>query len=722
MATWPDLTEYHEALQYPERSLGDPELKKAQIEKDRFGMPKPATGGNAVAYKATEGQNVWAVRCFLRPISDHAERYAAISKHLQKNRAAHCTKFFYLADGLRIKGGTFPIVKMAWVQGPNLDRFVEGVLDKPRELAALREKFRALVRDIEAGKFAHGDLQHGNILVSGKDLLLIDYDGMWVPALIGRQATEIGHRAYQHPKRSMTDYGPYLDRFSALVIYLSLLALEINRKLWDQYYTGDNLLFVREDFNELGKSPIWSDLAALKHDEVSYLAGTLAAMVPRPVKDLPRLEAVLTKSAGLKPVQLKAGGPRAPEKPRWSDKPSKSGTAADLASQWKVVWTRPGEKTETRWKKETKDGPVVVESEVEVVAPNPVPVATIAMGALAAGVLIGTSISPELGMLAAGGGLVVTRGVTTLRKKRAFHTVIRPIEQQVLEQGKVAVPGHKSAVTSLQCTADGRRLAVVTKFGECAIWELDTDGYKVSSVRLPPFEQSAPASSNPKAAVVTDKGIVAADLVSGLKVELPVDAANRASAVAMTADGARVAVGQQQGQVHVAEVMTKRVLVQIAGMSSRVAALAFSEDGTFLAIGWTNGAVQLHRLTPKAEKVAEGSQHRTAVTALAVAKGQVFASADDSGQVVLWGKNGQKQATANAGGRGVKSLLFLGDQALAAGCADGSVKILNPSSGAVLATHSLGTAAITALAFARNKVALAAGTQSGQVSLLALET
>src|SRR5205814_6219675 len=103
MATWPDLTEYHEALQYPERSLGDPGLQKAQIEKDRFGMPKTATGGNAVAYKATEGQNVWAVRCFLRPISDHAERYAAISKHLQKNRAAHCTKFFYLADGLRIK-------------------------------------------------------------------------------------------------------------------------------------------------------------------------------------------------------------------------------------------------------------------------------------------------------------------------------------------------------------------------------------------------------------------------------------------------------------------------------------------------------------------------------------------------------------------------------------------------------------------------------------------
>ena len=170
MATWPDLTDYHEALQSPQRSLGDPDLQKAQIDKDRFGMPKPATGGNAVVYKATEGENVWAVRCFLRPISDHAERYAAISKHLSKNRSAHSTEFVYLADGLRIKGGTFPIVKMAWVQGPNLDRCVEGLLDKPRELAALRERFRTLVKDIERAKFAHGDLQHGNILVAGKDL------------------------------------------------------------------------------------------------------------------------------------------------------------------------------------------------------------------------------------------------------------------------------------------------------------------------------------------------------------------------------------------------------------------------------------------------------------------------------------------------------------------------------------------------------------------------
>jgi WD40 repeat protein len=263
---------------------------------------------------------------------------------------------------------------------------------------------------------------------------------------------------------------------------------------------------------------------------------------------------------------------------------------------------------------------------------------------------------------------------------------------------------------------------VVTKFGECGIWELDSDGYKVSSVRLPPFDQSALAYGAPKAAVVTDKAVLVIDLVAGTKAELPVDPTNRAFTAAATADGTKVAFGQQLGLVQVVEVASKRTLVQIAGMTSRITALAFSEDGMVLVLGSNGGTVQIHRLSPRAEKLGEGVHHRAAVTAVAAApKGQAFASAEDSGQVVLWGKNGQKVGTANAGGRGVKSLSFLGEQALAAGCADGTVKILNPSSGAVLATHTIGASAVTALAYAKDKLALAVGTQSGQVSMLALE-
>ena len=154
-----------------------------------------------------------------------------------------------------------------------------------------------------------------------------------------------------------------------------------------------------------------------------------------------------------------------------------------------------------------------------------------------------------------------------MQKKRVKHTVIRPVEQQVLEQFQTAVAGHKSAVTSLCCSPDGRRLSVVTKFGECASWELDTDGYKVSAVRLPPFEQSALASGSPKAVVATGSAVLVADLLSGAKEEIAVD---RASAVATTPDAAKLVFGRQQGQVLVVEVASKRTLHQIDGANARV--------------------------------------------------------------------------------------------------------------------------------------------------------
>src|SRR5438046_3640696 len=91
MGAWPDLTEYHEAVQHPPKAFADPGLKGVTLELDRFGMPKPATGGNAVVYKANEPggflifKKTWAIRCFLRPISDHAERYEAISKRSEEH-------------------------------------------------------------------------------------------------------------------------------------------------------------------------------------------------------------------------------------------------------------------------------------------------------------------------------------------------------------------------------------------------------------------------------------------------------------------------------------------------------------------------------------------------------------------------------------------------------------------------------------------------------------
>ncbi len=316
MGAWPDLTEYHEAVQHPPKAFADPGLQAVTLELDRFGMPKPATGGNAVVYKATEPggflrfKKTWAIRCFLRPISDHAERYEAISKHLRTVRLPYDVNFQFLKRGIQIRSNWFPIVKMQWAKGDLLHSHIEKHLGDPVTLAALREKWLILVRHLEAARVAHGDLQHGNIMVRGGSIHLVDYDGMWVPALRGRHATEIGHRAYQHPERSGEDYGQEIDRFSALVIYLSLAALERDVTLWERFHTGDNLIFVRQDFQQLGRSAIWEHLRRIGSGQIDQLTAALAGMVLEHPMKVGNLDIVLKNLTSFKfPTSIPAATP-----------------------------------------------------------------------------------------------------------------------------------------------------------------------------------------------------------------------------------------------------------------------------------------------------------------------------------------------------------------------------------------------------------------------------
>ena len=329
MAAWPDLTEYHEAVQHPQRAFADSGLKTVTLELDRFGMPKPATGGNAVVYKASHPggflwlfKKTWAIRCFLRPISDHAERYEAISKHLRRVRLPYDVNFQFLKQGIQIRSKWFPIVKMQWARGDLLHSYVEKHLRFPGVLTALRDKWATLVRHLEAAHVAHGDLQHGNILVRSGSIQLVDYDGMWVPALKGRHATETGHRAYQHPERSGQDYGQEIDRFSALVIYLSLAALERDVTLWERFHTGDNLIFVREDFQQAGRSAVWQQLSRIGSREIDRLTAALAAMVEQHPMEVNNLESVFRNLAST-PAQRVAPKPApvpAPAVPSWMQK------------------------------------------------------------------------------------------------------------------------------------------------------------------------------------------------------------------------------------------------------------------------------------------------------------------------------------------------------------------------------------------------------------------
>ena len=166
-----------------------------------------------------------------------------------------------------------------------------------------------------AAEIGHGDLQHGNVIVSGGQLRLIDYDGMYVPALSGRQSHEIGHRNYQHPLRSEREFGPHVDHFSTWVVYTSLAALTVQPELWRAHGGGDEcLLFRREDFEQPRRSRIFRTLEASSDARVRNLGGVFESVVLLPPDRVPSIDWVMTMApAPPQPASVPPAAAAAPQ-------------------------------------------------------------------------------------------------------------------------------------------------------------------------------------------------------------------------------------------------------------------------------------------------------------------------------------------------------------------------------------------------------------------------
>src|SRR5262249_41116124 len=157
------------------------------------------------------------------------ERYREISRHLRQARLPVTVDFTYLEQGIRVAGRWYPVLKMQWVEGLTLNQFAAQYADTPAMLEALLQVWVRMARHLRAAGVAHCDLQHGNVLlVPGANanslaLRLIDYDGMFVPALAGSPSGEVGHAAYQYPQRLREGtYSLEVDRFPLLLIATAL--------------------------------------------------------------------------------------------------------------------------------------------------------------------------------------------------------------------------------------------------------------------------------------------------------------------------------------------------------------------------------------------------------------------------------------------------------------------------------------------------------------------
>jgi hypothetical protein len=288
---WPSPQDYQEAVQSPALCFSDLDLKFGIVEEDSMGLPRPISGGFAVVYKIRSNGRTWAVRCFQSQIMDQAERYAAVSKHLQAAGLPYTVGFNYLQEGIRVHGRWHPVLKMEWVEGPSLIEFVQQHLSDAEAIRRLAARWLTMAQGLREASFAHGDLQHGNVLVVGGDLKLIDYDGVFVPALTGRNSNEYGHRNFQHPQRNSSDYGPSLDNFSNWIVYFSLVALSLAPSLWSELSAGDEcLLFRQADYERPEDSVALSRLEHHSDPRLQEIGNALHDLWVLPLQRIPPID------------------------------------------------------------------------------------------------------------------------------------------------------------------------------------------------------------------------------------------------------------------------------------------------------------------------------------------------------------------------------------------------------------------------------------------------
>jgi hypothetical protein len=304
---WPQTVDYNSAIQNPSACFADAELARGQPAEGMLpGIPLSYAGNFATVYKMVcPSGAAWAVKCFTRKVDNLQQRYREISEHLNRRKRRFVVDFQYLAEGIRVEGAWYPVLKMQWVQGFTLNEFLRDRAGNAALLEQLCQLWLRLGNDMREDRMAHGDLQHGNVLlVPGSSatsmlLRLVDYDGMWVPSLADLPPGEVGHANYQHPQRLATGgYDDQIDRFAHLEIYVALRCLMIDGEaLWSAHDNGENLLCRESDFKLPANSRLFPKLLALPDAATATLAGHLLLASQGPLDRVPLVGDLLAGAA-----------------------------------------------------------------------------------------------------------------------------------------------------------------------------------------------------------------------------------------------------------------------------------------------------------------------------------------------------------------------------------------------------------------------------------------